>query len=254
MLKFFRNIRRQLLGESNARTYLLYAIGEILLVVIGILIALQINNWNENRKAYHIENQYLNRLVMDFIADTVYLNRRIRIANVCIVDNKKYVYKAYKTIKNMEEYQALMKLLHWDSEHLVLQNSTYQELSNSGQLNLIDDSDLKEKIIAYYRDYEIFATHIKEFNEFSAGQFARISHIYNKYGAFGANVYDQDFMFRDSDWAYINDPSSLEFRMMEDTATIYREKHVVFLKYFEDLYKRAVNLIQLINVELELRN
>jgi hypothetical protein len=46
MLKFFRRIRRKLLDEGSLRKYLVYAIGEITLVVIGILIALQINNWN----------------------------------------------------------------------------------------------------------------------------------------------------------------------------------------------------------------
>lgn len=50
MLKFFHTIRKKLIEEDNTRKYLLYAIGEILLVVIGILIALQINNWNQERK------------------------------------------------------------------------------------------------------------------------------------------------------------------------------------------------------------
>ncbi|WP_019669902.1 DUF6090 family protein [Eudoraea adriatica] len=50
MIKFFRKIRQQLLSQNNVSKYLLYAIGEIVLVVIGILIALQINNWNENKK------------------------------------------------------------------------------------------------------------------------------------------------------------------------------------------------------------
>ncbi|MEH6779908.1 DUF6090 family protein, partial [Maribacter arcticus] len=50
MIKFFRRIRQQLLTENKFSKYLLYAIGEIILVVIGILIALSINNWNENRK------------------------------------------------------------------------------------------------------------------------------------------------------------------------------------------------------------
>jgi len=51
MIKFFRKIRRNLLMENKTGKYLKYAIGEIVLVVIGILIALQINNWNENRKS-----------------------------------------------------------------------------------------------------------------------------------------------------------------------------------------------------------
>ena len=50
MMRFFRNIRQKLASENKVMAYLRYAIGEILLVVIGILIALQINNWNEGRK------------------------------------------------------------------------------------------------------------------------------------------------------------------------------------------------------------
>ena len=52
--------------ENKTRKYLKYAIGEIVLVVIGILIALSINNWNEDRKAWKIENQISNSLAEDF--------------------------------------------------------------------------------------------------------------------------------------------------------------------------------------------
>lgn len=58
MIKFFRNIRQRLLNEGKVTRYLTYAIGEIVLVVIGILIALQINNWNEQRKQ-NVERQLL---------------------------------------------------------------------------------------------------------------------------------------------------------------------------------------------------
>lgn len=51
MMKFFRRIRHRLLNANKLGNYLLYAIGEIVLVVIGILIAIQINNWNEKTKA-----------------------------------------------------------------------------------------------------------------------------------------------------------------------------------------------------------
>ncbi len=50
MIKFFRKIRQNLLMENKTGQYLKYALGEIILVVIGILIALSINNWNEHRK------------------------------------------------------------------------------------------------------------------------------------------------------------------------------------------------------------
>ena len=59
MLTFLRKIRKSLLDTGATRKYLVYAVGEIALVVIGILIALQINNWNEWRKERTLELNYL---------------------------------------------------------------------------------------------------------------------------------------------------------------------------------------------------
>ena len=60
MIKFFRKIRQHMIKENKASKYMLYAIGEIVLVVIGILIALSINNWNEQRK---LQKEELNLLL-----------------------------------------------------------------------------------------------------------------------------------------------------------------------------------------------
>ena len=67
MIKFFRKIRQNLLMENKTGKYLKYAIGEIMLVVIGILIALQINNWNDTRKLQKQEIQILNELKSDLL-------------------------------------------------------------------------------------------------------------------------------------------------------------------------------------------
>ena len=67
MLKFFRKIRQQLLQEGSFQKYLLYAFGEILLVMIGILLALQVNNWNETKKARVTELQALKNLQKEFV-------------------------------------------------------------------------------------------------------------------------------------------------------------------------------------------
>ncbi len=69
MIKFFRKIRQKNLTENKFGKYLTYAIGEIILVVIGILIALSINNWNEDRKAKTYENQVYNQIYDDLITD-----------------------------------------------------------------------------------------------------------------------------------------------------------------------------------------
>ena len=86
MIKFFRKIRLRLLSEypsdqgsraGKFSKYLLYALGEIILVVIGILIALQINNWNENRKKLRLKASYERSLIDDLALDTLMLGKLI---------------------------------------------------------------------------------------------------------------------------------------------------------------------------------
>ena len=75
MINFFRKIRRNLLEEGKVSKYLKYAIGEIILVVVGILIALQINNWNEYRKSRKVELNYLKNIQEDILSDSLYFER-----------------------------------------------------------------------------------------------------------------------------------------------------------------------------------
>ncbi len=70
MIKFFRNIRKKRLNEGQTSKYFKYAIGEIVLVVIGILIALQINNWNEHRKGLNKRSAYTKSLIKELKQDT----------------------------------------------------------------------------------------------------------------------------------------------------------------------------------------
>lgn len=74
MIKFFRNKRLSLLNEGKTTRYLKYAIGEIVLVMIGILLALQVNNWNEERKKAKLEKDLLIQFVRDITEDTLSLN------------------------------------------------------------------------------------------------------------------------------------------------------------------------------------
>ncbi|MDX1699967.1 MAG: DUF6090 family protein, partial [Melioribacteraceae bacterium] len=90
MLTFFRRIRlrmlalassdtvrKGLLGSGQARKYLVYAIGEVLLVMIGILLALQVNNWNQDRMIRTETANYREKLINDLSVDTINLNRHI---------------------------------------------------------------------------------------------------------------------------------------------------------------------------------
>jgi len=77
MIKFFRQIRHNLLMENKTSKYLKYAIGEILLVMVGILLALQVNNWNENRKSHLNEIKLVKQLIDDARADSIFFESRI---------------------------------------------------------------------------------------------------------------------------------------------------------------------------------
>lgn len=78
MIKFFRKIRQNLLLENKTGKYFKYAIGEIILVVIGILIALQVNNWNENRTKQKEINETLSNLEQDLVANYKLANEKLK--------------------------------------------------------------------------------------------------------------------------------------------------------------------------------
>lgn len=77
VLRYFRIIRKKFIEEDKVRTYLLYAVGEILLAVIGILIALQVNNWNEANKIDRMMSQALSEIREDPVRDTLRLKSMI---------------------------------------------------------------------------------------------------------------------------------------------------------------------------------
>ena len=72
MIPFFRKIRKKMADDNKPVKYMRYAIGEILLVVIGILIALQVNNWNEKKKIYKNEQIFLNDLKYEINSNKKY--------------------------------------------------------------------------------------------------------------------------------------------------------------------------------------
>lgn len=74
MIKIFRNSRQHMLKQNRVTNYLLYAIGEIVLVVIGILIALQVNNWNESRKLKATEKEFFQGVRNDLLQDKAQMN------------------------------------------------------------------------------------------------------------------------------------------------------------------------------------
>ncbi len=173
MLRFFRTIRKKLIEHplkgrtgDNVRKYLLYAIGEILLVVIGILIALQVNNWNEERKLNLLEVSYYESLLQDLQTDSTEYDFRKRNAGL----NANRMLNIIDFIDNDYELDGLsMRPVEWqkvqytDTLALVMSlaqagflqfaqiyDNTITDLKTTGNLKLLKNKPLKDDILYYY--------------------------------------------------------------------------------------------------------
>lgn len=153
MIRFFRQIRQKLLTQNRVSRYLVYALGEILLVVIGILLALQVNTWNENRKNSRLRESYLENLMIDLKKDisgleqlqqtnntmgeeTAYL-RSFLDNSLAVIDTTRLTYSIF--------YSGLIP-------NITTISSTYNDLVNSNNLNLFQDVQLKRYLDDYYID------------------------------------------------------------------------------------------------------
>ena len=147
MIKFFRKIRQKLLTENKFSKYLLYAIGEIVLVVIGILIALQINNWNETQKDQHELTNILQNIAMDMRVDALNLKDNLEYAKE---ENNRI-----KTFLNNKDYSgftrdSLQKSLQVYSYNSIWRTSGFDNLKNSGITNYGEYEKVVKRIKDYY--------------------------------------------------------------------------------------------------------
>jgi hypothetical protein len=154
MINFFRNIRKKLAAENKVASYLRYAIGEIVLVVIGILIALQINNWNENRKERLVEIKYLKNLKHDLRNDSIdldyYKNIRLGQANAAHELIKLAKSKNGNDISKLDSLYTTVALW-WE---FVPNNNTFEELRSSGNLQLIKNDSIKYLLLDLNKENE----------------------------------------------------------------------------------------------------
>jgi len=163
MIKIFRHIRKSLLMEDKTGKYLKYAIGEIVLVVIGILIALQVNNWNETRVEQLRMTEYAKSLIQDLNNDLKMLNvSRIQAAaNYQDIDSLK-AYIQSTSIESLSNTHLFMLTNDLMYRPFKWNRSTFDELKNSGSLRYITNDSLKTKLIAY----QTFSYHLDEDFEF----------------------------------------------------------------------------------------
>lgn len=155
MIGFFRRIRKKLADDNQFLKYSRYAIGEIVLVMVGILLALQVNNWNENRKAKNRAIEYHNRLLED-LDRTLETGTRINdIANKVINAINQSVYLLEQKKELSEKDRELVDYTFiWASRfnYQFSELSTYKEMQSNGDLRLIYNVELRDQLVNF-QDY-----------------------------------------------------------------------------------------------------
>ena len=150
MPKIFRNIRQKLASENKVLAYLRYAIGEIHLVVIGILIALQVNNWNKNKDQKAEEHNALINLKQDFSYNKKQLDSLILKTNFFVEIGMEILNHtgAKPKPKSKDDFNKLLNDIA-TTPHYYPQNGFLDDLINSGRLDIISNAHLRNKLSSW---------------------------------------------------------------------------------------------------------
>ncbi|MBO3116114.1 hypothetical protein J4050_05110 [Winogradskyella sp. DF17] len=190
MIKFLRHIRKSLLEQNKMGKYFKYAIGEIILVVIGILIALQINNWNENRKNATKETAVLSNINKEFKQNKKQLDS--------VVEQHELVYTCCTKIMSLfpitskpeaTVLDSLSYQLFWSYGGTTFNPSqtSINALSSTSSFDIIKNDTLKDLLISWndlIDDYQEEELRSRE-------------HMIEQYDPYMANHFDFNFNFND---------------------------------------------------------
>lgn len=254
MIKLFRNIRHELLNEGKTTRYLKYAIGEIALVMIGILLALQINNWNEMQKDKATEQDYIDRLINEISLDTSYFDN-IKKQFEYKETRMKRVINAWQSntlnvkdsLQYINDFKSAGDINPWYVEPV-----TWTQLIQTGDLKLIRDKDILDELFNYYNSIKKASDNFNQYpmsmNNKTREQWTE-PFVYEPYENFN-NIEDNDklpnAMVFERIWSkrneYINDYTAIAF-ICTNNKIVMKELEKLSKKILETLksYQRQIN-------------
>lgn len=246
MIKFFRKIRQNLLSEGKTGKYLKYAVGEIILVVFGILIALQINNWNEGRKQFRKSKALLEEFKRDLARDTIENN---------------YVTGKLEQQVNIESWA--LNLISYDTSQLdnlklvffgpyyqqPITVRTYNKLQNSENPNLSGFENLQNNLTKYYTYTKYLVDAYNEEDKHYAME-NKINQVIRTKSEINLNDFPMLPIDKKQPENLIAFAQSIEGRNFIKENYI-RRKHMI--KYLNKVKKEAKELIEQINASLEVK-
>jgi hypothetical protein len=231
MLRFFRQIRQRLLTDNKFRKYLLYAVGEILLVVIGILIALQIDNWNEHQKEEQFEIKLLSELRSSLEHNVSQLQRGMRVNNEAIESCKvilQYFEDGLAYHDSLDTHFS--KSLAWF--YPSIKSDEYESLQSYG-VHIIKNDTIRERL---RRVYQIeWLTILSERQE---------RYFYNTVAPLLSDLFQSyEFQGQMKPFDFKEVQASREYRHIIRTLVSNRESQNYYWKEFADSRERLITMI-----------
>lgn len=252
MIKFFRKIRQKLINQNRVRKYLIYAIGEIILVMIGILLALQVNDWNDDRKNKKLEKEFLVGLKKTLRLDLDRNLKSQKINQEALTSMKFLIHHLESDLpyKDSLKYHfgAMSQFQFWD-----LSESVFESLKSKG-LDLISNKNLRDSLALAY------GNHNKSINYAGFRYYDNIDHailnIFNKRFEKAWAGADEDLTVFDVDVNVYMEPLNYE-ELKTDQEFLYFLKTLPNLQHYKirgplkETQKLIERLLFLIEEELK---
>ena len=243
MLRIFRKLRSDTLSKGRIRKYVLYVLGELVLIVAGIIIAVQLNNVNTNRKLRDSERLYLDRLVSDLKSDLSRFNFLDSMNNLSLTECEALLEDIQQPLTKKQKLDIVSQgFLNFYS--LNPNTSTYDEMVNTGKLYTTSSPAIRAKIIYYYNNLEKDITYFQNGNArvklYMDGEDMR------DYWLLKRRIYN-DLPAPNSEFAWLSKTSSPEWKAFETTLYIYQsslKKNKVRLINLQKTAESAISALQ----------
>ncbi|MDT0559547.1 DUF6090 family protein [Ichthyenterobacterium sp. W332] len=250
MIKFFRKIRQNLLMENKTGKYFKYAIGEIVLVVIGILIALQINNWNQNRLKKIQVNTYLKSITTDLKSD-------ISLYQLSIDTYEKHIENISQVLSNSEYKQLKVDSIYtlitrtWGTN--LIKTQTYEKIKSTGLQDILGTVEIDNAVNDYYGES---TTHFDYYVNWNAEMTNRDDLFWNYADNFESGIlervnstsipYQQDSIKRKEELVQLIE-STLGRNYLKNALS----RDVYGIRIIENFKSKADNLVELIEKQID---
>ena len=253
MVNLFRRLRRKYFLNKELSGYLVYAGGEVVLIVVGILIALAITNYNEERNMRARENFYLAGLRSEFIQSRLKLQRLIEVNHFCYQEAKKitgYISKSQPAPRENEFSKILFNAFSSEISYNP-NNSLLQEIINAGGLKEFSNDELRRHLTSW----ESFLRNVNHQENTLREQREHLISILKTNGSI-RNIFQDAGVLQQLDIAYTNDTTSnlavLKSKLFENTLLIYMlTAQSTQDQHYQPLLEEIDTILAILNSELQ---